>query len=120
MFAAGLAYCSFPGAAVQTDPVLQRAPRVERSPSFPAGLRRVASALHSAPRCCARAFGEKLQEGVFVFNENILLPRGKGLVGRGGGSLVLFFDLEAGLDGPWVTHLKTFLKLSGGVDVPCG
>lgn len=63
---------------------------VSRS-SEPSGFR--------SPKCPASApvFGERSQEGVFMFSENILLPRGKGLVGRKVSCFGMFFDLETGL-----------------------
>lgn len=42
-------------------------------------------------------FGDSSQEGVFMLSENILLPGGKGLVGRKVSRFGMFFDLQVGL-----------------------
>lgn len=70
-------------------------PPVEEWQWCPAPLNRVVSALQSA--LPLPLFGERSQEGVFMFSENILLPRGKGLVGRKVSCFGMFFDLETGL-----------------------
>lgn len=48
-----------------------------------------------SPKCPAAApeFGQRSQEGVFMFSENILLPRGKDLMGRKVSRFGMFFDL---------------------------